>query len=92
MENFDDDGVMSRTHRSMVTKVYYTYIPSIVGFLVCFASTSTVPAEAQLQAEFGVSARVSQLPFTFFILGLGCVSQMLSFSNVYLFHTKKILG
>ena len=52
-------------------KIYCTYIPSIVGFLVCFASTSTVPAEAQLRAAFQVSARVSQLPFSLFILGLG---------------------
>ncbi|KAI8953187.1 putative MFS transporter [Xylaria longipes] len=56
---------------SIVSKTYHTWIPCIVGFLVCFASTTTVPAQLQLQKEFGVSETAALLPFTVFILGLG---------------------
>ncbi|KAF2450241.1 putative MFS transporter [Karstenula rhodostoma CBS 690.94] len=54
----------------MLKKVYCTYIPTIVGFLVCFASATTVPAEAQFVSEFHVSSRVALFPFSFFTLGL----------------------
>lgn len=54
----------------MLKKMYCSYIPTIVGFLVCFASTNIVPAQAQLVFEFHVSNRVALLPFSFFTLGL----------------------
>ncbi|KAI0858238.1 putative MFS transporter [Xylaria cubensis] len=56
---------------SIISKTYHTWIPCIVGFLVCFASTTTIPAQPQLQKKFGVSEKVAMLPFTVFILGLG---------------------
>lgn len=55
----------------MPAKVYHTYIPSMVGFTVCFASTTTVPAQPFLENQFGVGEKVSLLPFSLFILGLG---------------------
>ncbi|GAB1312746.1 MFS general substrate transporter [Madurella fahalii] len=55
----------------MTSKIYHTWIPCIVGFFVCFASTSTVPAELQLQQAFGVGEKAALLPFALFILGLG---------------------
>ncbi|KAK3294136.1 putative MFS transporter [Chaetomium fimeti] len=58
--------------RSSVTcKIYHTWIPCIVGFFVCFASTSTVPAGLQLQQAFGIGEKAALLPFALFILGLG---------------------
>jgi len=54
----------------MPKKMYCSYIPTMVGFLVCFASTTTVPAQTQLVSEFHVSHRVALFPFTFFTLGL----------------------
>lgn len=55
---------------SMPAKVYHTYIPSMVGFTVCFASASMVPTQPWLEKQFGVGEKGSLLPFSLFILGL----------------------
>ncbi|KAI9877108.1 MAG: hypothetical protein M1830_004759 [Pleopsidium flavum] len=64
------DDLNNARNWSWNSKIYHTYIPSAVGFLVTFASTAYVPAQEQIEVEFGASKTDSFLPFNLFILGL----------------------